>query len=94
MAFVYNNTACIIYTNGYKQASRTIATPTDNGLPLFLGRRGAEGVTASYIRGYFDEFRLKDGVPSAEWIKAEYDSMVSDNFITYAAAEDLSLIHI
>jgi hypothetical protein len=28
---------------------------------------------------------------SAEWIKAEYDSMESDNFITYAAAEDIAV---
>lgn len=89
--FVYNNTTVSVYTNGTFCGSRTIKTPTDNGLPLFLGRRGEEGKTASYIRGYFDEFRLKDGVPSAEWIKAEYDSMESDNFITYAAAEDIAV---
>ena len=91
LVFVYNNTTVSVYTNGTFCGSRTIATPTDNGLPLFLGRRGEEGKSASYIRGYFDEFRLKDGVPSAEWIKAEYDSMESDNFITYAAAEDIAV---
>ena len=91
LVFVYNNTTVSVYTNGTFCGSRKIATPTDNGLPLFLGRRGEEGKTASYIRGYFDEFRLKDGVPSAEWIKAEYDSMESDNFITYAAAEDIAV---
>lgn len=91
LVFVYNNTTVSVYTNGTFCGSRTIATPTDNGLPLFLGRRGKEGESASYIRGYFDEFRLKDGVPSAEWIKAEYDSMESDNFITYAAAEDIAV---
>lgn len=91
LVFVYNNTTVSVYTNGTFCDSRTIATPTDNGLPLFLGRRGEEGKSASYIRGYFDEFRLKDGVPCAEWIKAEYDSMESDNFITYAAAEDIAV---
>lgn len=91
LVFVYDNKTVSVYTNGTFCGSRTIATPTDNGLPLFLGRRGKEDETASYIRGYFDEFRLKDGVPSAEWIKAEYDSMESDNFITYAAAEDIAV---
>ena len=91
LVFVYNDKTVSVYTNGTFCGSRTIATPTDNGLPLFLGRRGEEGKSASYIRGYFDEFRLKDGVPSAEWIKAEYDSMESDNFITYAAAEDIAV---
>lgn len=91
LVFVYDNTTVSVYTNGTFCGKRTIVSPTDNGLPLFLGRRGAEGATASYIRGYFDEFRLKDGVPCAEWIKAEYDSMESDNFITYAAAEDIAV---
>ncbi|MBR2920714.1 MAG: leucine-rich repeat protein [Kiritimatiellae bacterium] len=91
LVFVYNNTTVSVYTNGTFCGSRTIATPTDNGLPLFLGRRGKEDESAAYIRGYFDEFRLKDGVPCAEWIKAEYDSMEGANFITYAAAEDIAI---
>ena len=91
LAFVYNESICTIYTNGFKSASASIVAPKDNSLPLSFGC-GANGTTGNYyIRGYFDEFRLKDGVPSAEWIKAEYDSMESDNFITYAAAEDIAI---
>ena len=91
LAFVYNESICTIYTNGFKSASASIAAPKDNSLPLSFGC-GPNGTTGDYyIRGYFDEFRLKDGVPSAEWIKAEYDSMESDNFITYATAEDITI---
>ncbi len=91
LAFVYNEKICTIYTNGFESTTASIAAPKDNSLPLSFGC-GATGTTGDYyIRGYFDEFRLKDGVPSAEWIKAEYDSMESDNFITYAAAEDIAV---
>ena len=39
--------------------------------------------------GNFDEFRLRDAVSSADWVKAEYDQ-ASGSFLTAGAATDVT----
>lgn len=80
VAFVYDESSCAVYSNGYALVSGTITAATDNGLPLSIGcdSDGSE----PYIRGAFDECRLLDAVASADWIAAEYETVERDSFVT------------
>lgn len=77
---VYNGTTVTSYDNGEKVADTSIVRVEDNGLPLAVG---------SAIRGTFDEVRLGRGVRTADWVKADFDTVNSANFVTAGAAESL-----
>ena len=88
VALVYNGTTLTVFGDGEQLASGTIAKATDNGQPLSFGC-DSDGNEA-YVRGAFDECRLMDGAASADWVKAEYDSIVDRAFISYGSAEWLT----
>jgi hypothetical protein len=88
LAFVYNGTSLLIYTNGAWCKTGAINMATDNGLPLSLGCNSPG--TGGWVRGRYDEVRLQDGIPSADWIRAEYDTMTDANFLTIGPAETFS----
>ena len=88
LAFVYNDTSLMIYTNGALCKSGTVKAPKDNGLPLSLGCNSPG--TGGWVRGRYDEVRLQDGIPSADWLRAEYDTMTDVNFLTIGPAETMS----
>ncbi len=83
--YVYNGATLTVYQNGapltLQSSSGTFAAPTDNGKPLAFGCT-ADGSHANFWVGSFDEFRLADGVASADWIQAEYDTVTSSSFLT------------
>jgi lysophospholipase L1-like esterase len=69
-ALVYEGAGVTVYANGAPVAtSGAINAAKDNNMPLTLGY----GNTRSYLYGALDEFRLKSGAASADWVKAEYD---------------------
>ncbi|NLN02738.1 MAG: hypothetical protein GX174_12670, partial [Lentisphaerae bacterium] len=72
------------------QGSRYIdITPaTDNGLGLAFGNNCAKDQYT--YKGCFDEFRLLDAVASADWVRAEYDTVVNDAFNAYSAVDGTS----
>ena len=37
--------------------------------------------------GYSDEVRLRHGANDADWVKAEYDTVSNDAFLSYTHAE-------
>ena len=86
---VYDGANVCVYQNG---VSRTVTgtidpvqdlTPGDtHGLGLGSYRNG--GDKTSYLIGDMDELRLHGGVLSADWIKADYDTVAVSDFIASA----------
>ena len=69
-ALVYNGAGVTVYANGEPvTTSGTINAAKDNNTAMDFGYAN----TRSYFYGAFDEFRLRDAVASADWVKAEYD---------------------
>ena len=82
---VYDGNTATIYEDGEQKASATAGTaPADNNNSLSIG--SYSGGQSSYFIGSVDECRLLDAVPSADWAKAEYDSMTDVKFLTPGAA--------
>jgi len=96
---VYANNTATIFEDGIQKASATAgAAPTDNDNSFSIGSYSGGG--SSYFVGNVDECRLLDAVPSADWVKAEYDSVADSAFLTAgeaqayeaSAAPDLGLV--
>ena len=80
IVLVYSGTTLTVYQNGAQVKTGTINAATDNGLSLSIGcdSDGSE----TYAQGAFDECRLLGAAASADWVKAEYDTMTSAAFLT------------
>ena len=85
ISIVYEGSTARTYMNGDFGASGTIDPVTDNGSPLYLGANPANA-SGQYFCGAFDEVRLKKGAASADWAKAEYDTVANKGFLSYGAA--------
>ena len=82
----------VLYVNGSPVTSGNLANnspPINNGLAKFdIG--GAPAVTNRLdkggrgLYGEMDEVRLRPGVPSADWVKADYDTVNNASFVTVA----------
>ena len=83
---VYDGKNSVFYENGVQKGMKTNGTAaTENGRPLAIG--GYANDNGSQLLGSVDECRLLDAVPSADWAKAEYDSMADAAFLTAGEAE-------
>ena len=81
-ALVYNGTKVSLYENGVKVGNDvTIIAVQDNGRELVVG---------SSITGTLDEIRIRDAVGSADWVKADYDTVTVADFVTAGTTEILS----
>lgn len=84
LTFVYNGAKCTVYGNGAKIKDTTIVSVTGSGtLPLGIGNSpagidNAKGDAA--WGGWIDEVRLRDDVPTDEWLAVEYKAMTTDFF--------------
>ena len=56
------------------------------------GNPGAKIKGGRGLNGDMDEVRLRPGVVSADWVKADYDTVVDESFVTKAPPEYLSVI--
>ena len=84
---VYNGRTATLYENGVQMVSATGgAAATDNNVALGIGDY-PENANESPLVGSVDECRLLDAVPSADWAKAEYDSMSKAAFLAAGTAE-------
>jgi hypothetical protein len=72
IAGVFNGTNLTAYANGVKVLDAPIAAVKDTDNKLAFGAKD-RAVVRGHFTGLFDEFRLRDAVSSADWIKAEYD---------------------
>ena len=84
---VYNGNTATIYENGV--GTDTVASggtaPADNDKSLSIGSYSGGG--SSYFVGSVDECRLLQATPSADWAKAEYDSIADPEFLLADEAE-------
>ena len=71
LAAVFNGTNLTIYANGAKVSDHAIAAVQDSDNKLVFGAKDKD-VVQGHFTGLFDEFRLRDAVSSADWVKAEY----------------------
>ena len=60
------------------------AAPLDSGKPLAIGGYALDA--GSQLVGSMDECRLLGAVPTADWIKAEYDAQANAGFLSFGAA--------
>ena len=87
VALVYDGATLTVYGNGEMVKTGAINAATDNNLPLSIGCDSDGNETIA--QGAFDECRLMDGVASADWVKAEYDTVKGEAFLTYGEAESM-----
>ena len=72
IAGVFNGTNLTAYANGRKVLEAPIAAVKDSDNKLAFGAKDRTMVRGHFT-GLFDEFRLRDAVSTADWVKAEYD---------------------
>ena len=72
IAAIFSGTNLTAYANGMKVFEAPIAAVKDTNNKLAFGAKDRTMVRGHFT-GLFDEFRLRDAVCSADWIKAEYD---------------------
>ena len=69
---VFNGTTLTTYANGVQVFSSAITAVQDSDNKLVFGAFDLATPNGHFV-GHFDEFRLRDAVSSADWVKAEYD---------------------
>lgn len=79
---VLNGETGDIYMNGAKMSTAGNVWPASlSTRSLMMG--GYTGTsTSAMLNGVMDELRVYNGVPSDEWVKAEYQAMADENFLT------------
>ena len=79
---IYKNTTGYAYRNGQYIGSTTLSVPfVDNDQPLTFGSE-ADHQTGEW-QGKMDEIRYSSSVRSANWIWAEYATMVEESFTRF-----------
>ena len=87
VAAVYDGTALTVYVDGAVALNGAITAAKDSNNKLCFGTKG--GLYNGHFTGLFDEFRLRDAVCSADWVKAEFDQ-ASASFLSASPAADIS----
>ena len=96
---VYSGTTAYFYVNGGGAAGSCL-TNTSNKLPAHNatssnGKLFLTGVSASSagrpFRGDLDEFRLRAGAMSADWVKADYDTVDNASFLSAGSVETVAV---
>ena len=84
-ALVYNGTSLTIYANGVPvETTGSINAAKNNSTAMTFGYANTRG----YVYGSFDEFRLRDAVCSADWVKAEY-AQAGSSFLANGGVTDV-----
>lgn len=90
----FDGTTATVYTNGvFCQTCGIWSASTDNSNVLCVGASDTATETAqtSVYNGRLDEFRMRDGALSAEWVAAEYAMETRPELLTYSAVEDTTV---
>ena len=81
IAGVLNGTEARAYQNGVILGTGTTTAIADVGKALGVGSPNVCPGSASRNKGYLDEYRLRWGSSSADWVKAEYDTVMKSDFL-------------
>ena len=76
---VMNGTEYKLYQNGVLLGSKSDGTAIADAADKLSF--GSEYVGSSRNKGYLDEYRLRWGSSSADWVKAEYDTVMKAGFL-------------
>lgn len=85
---VFSGNIASLYVNGVCYTNGLIAAPVDNGYPLTISLMPS-GISGT-INGKYDELRLMGGSLSAARIKADYDMVMSKNYLKFGEVLDNS----
>ena len=102
VAFVFSNATLRVYGNGNKVTTDHVfvnqnwaVTNTVSDCEIITAAKANtakfaigcnSGADKEFIYGAFDECRLMKGAASADWVKAEYDTVKTSGFLTYGKA--------
>ena len=91
---VLNETQGFIYLDGVEKSNEgSITTATLSGSVMLGGYNGDS--TSDLYNGVIDEFRIYNGIPSNARVKAEYQAMADENFLTTSSIESsVSLVSV
>ena len=91
---VLNETQGFIYLDGVEKSNEgSITTATLSGSVMLGGYNGDS--TSDLYSGVIDEFRIYNGIPSNARVKAEYQAMADENFLTTSSIESsVSLVSV
>ena len=92
LVFVYDGTSCRIYQDGALVGTSTIIAVADNNAPLCIGNLTGgygDGTGDCAWAGWIDEVRLADGIPSADYLAAEYHAMANAVAFGVVASVDM-----
>ena len=84
VAAVYDGGTLTLYADGEPLASGAISPAVDDNEALCFG--SASGNYDGHVVGLFDEFRLRDAVATADWMKAEF-AQAGTSFLTVGGFE-------
>jgi len=89
---VYNGKNLFLYVNGtnYVGTATADAAAANGNNNLFLA--GTSGTGTRDFRGEMDEVRLRTGVSSADWVKADYDTVENANFLSAGSVESVVIV--
>ena len=89
---VYNGTSLSFYVNGtdYVGTTNSAAVAANGNNNLFLA--GTSGTGTRDFRGEMDEVRLRVGVSSADWVKADYDTVNDAAFLSAGSVESVVIV--
>ena len=88
IAGVFNGTTLTTYANGVQVFSSAINAVPDSDNKLVFGAFDIATPNGHFV-GDYDEYRLRDAVSSADWVKAEYDQSKT-TFLSAGEATDVT----
>lgn len=92
VTFVYADSSLHTYQNGKLVKTIPITPVKDNNAPIAIGNNVAgygDALGDCAWNGWVDEMRLVAGVPSPEYIAAEYAAMANENALVYSHVSDI-----
>ena len=89
---VYNGRSLFFYVNGtaYVGTATAEAAAANGNNNLFLA--GTSGTGTRDFRGEMDEVRLRTGASSADWVKADYDTVNNAAFLSAGSVESVVIV--
>jgi len=87
-AFTINGTDAAIFADGIVKTG-SVVTPTATGsYGVAIGGYANNATAAAPIVGYVDEIRIYNGVPAADYLQAEYEQVVTSDYVSYGNVQN------